>query len=135
MGVNANGRVSSVRRQRDEGQMKDEYPHIGSARMDEENVNGAVAYIQSSVEVPEAGAVYRGCLVKSVKDFGCFVEILPGKEALCHISELSAGHTKKVTDVCDVGDVIDVKVLELRDNKVRVSKRAADAETAGALDS
>lgn len=102
---------------------------------DEENVNGAVAYIQSSVEVPEAGAVYRGCLVKSVKDFGCFVEILPGKEALCHISELSAGHTKKVTDVCDVGDVIDVKVLELRDNKVRVSKRAADAETAGALDS
>merc|ERR1712094_105686 len=88
------------------------------------NVNGAVAYIQSSVEVSEAGAVYRGCLVKSVKDFGCFVEILPGKEALCHISELSAGHTKKVTDVCDVGDVIDVKVLELRDNKVRVSKRA-----------
>merc|ERR1711924_109892 len=68
------------------------------------------------------GAVYRVPLVKSVKDFGCFVEILPGKEALCHISELSAGHTKKVTDVCDVGDVIDVKVLELRDNKVRVSK-------------
>ena len=40
------------------------------------------------MEVPEAGKVYRNCAVKSVKDFGCFVEILPGKEALCHISEL-----------------------------------------------
>ena len=80
------------------------------------------------MEVPEAGKVYRGCTVKSVKDFGCFVEILPGKEALCHISELDDRRTKKVTDVCDVGDIIDVKVLEIRDNKVRVSKRAADAE-------
>ncbi len=95
---------------------------------DEDDVDGAVAHIQASVEVPEAGKVYRGCTVKSVKDFGCFVEILPGKEALCHISELDDRRTKKVTDVCDVGDVIDVKVLEIRDNKVRVSKRAADAE-------
>ena len=60
-----------------------------------------------------------------MKEFGCFVEILPGKDALCHISELQPTRTQKVEDVCKVGDAIDVMVLEEKGGKVRVSRKAA----------
>ena len=63
-------------------------------------------------EDPEVGTVYQGT-VKRIMDFGAFVEILPGKEGLCHISKLSRQRVEKVTDVLSEGQVIPVKLLEV----------------------
>jgi polyribonucleotide nucleotidyltransferase len=64
-----------------------------------------------------------------VKDFGVFVEITPGVEGLCHISELSDGFVKSVDDVCKVGDEIPVKLLVIDDQgRFKLSRRAALAE-------
>ena len=92
---------------------------------DEAQVDRALEHIRGMVEVPEVGKIYRNCKVLTVKEFGCFVEILPGKDALCHISELQPTRTQKVEDVCKVGDAIDVMVLEEKGGKVRVSRKAA----------
>jgi len=93
---------------------------------DADDVKQCILHIHGLVDEPETGKIYRDCEVVSVTDFGCFVEILPGKEALCHISELQHERTEKVEDVCKVGDKIDVVVLEdkSRDGKVRVSRKA-----------
>ena len=75
--------------------------------------------------VPEVGQVYHGKVV-SILEFGAFVEILPGKEGLLHISELDWGKTEKVEDILNVGDEVDVKLLEVdtKTNKLRLSRRA-----------
>jgi polyribonucleotide nucleotidyltransferase len=65
----------------------------------------------------------------SVKDFGCFVEILPGKDGLCHISELSDGYVSSVADVCKVGDMLKVKVISIDDqDRVKLSRKVAMKE-------
>ncbi len=70
------------------------------------------------------GAVYKGT-VKTIKDFGAFVEILPGTDGLVHISELDVKRVAKVTDVVKEGDIIEVKVLDV-DNRgrIRLSRKA-----------
>ena len=68
--------------------------------------------VKGITEDPEPGTIYQGT-VKSIKDFGAFVEILPGKEGLCHISKLSHQRVEKVTDVLKEGQVIPVKLLEV----------------------
>ncbi|MGB3225986.1 MAG: polyribonucleotide nucleotidyltransferase [Desulforhopalus sp.] len=72
----------------------------------------------------EVGAVYKGT-VKTIKDFGAFVEILPGTDGLVHISELDIKRVAKVTDVVKEGDIIEVKVLDV-DNRgrIRLSRKA-----------
>jgi len=72
----------------------------------------------------EVGATYKGT-VKTIKDFGAFVEILPGTDGLVHISELDHKRVAKVTDVVNEGDVIEVKVLDV-DNRgrIRLSRKA-----------
>ncbi len=60
--------------------------------------------IEAMTRPPEVGRVYKEAKVVSVKDFGCFVEIVPGVEGLCHVSELSEGYIKHVEEVCKVGD-------------------------------
>lgn len=72
----------------------------------------------------EIGAIYKGT-VKTIKDFGAFVEILPGTDGLVHISELDVKRVAKVTDVVQEGDVIEVKVLDV-DNRgrIRLSRKA-----------
>ncbi len=78
----------------------------------------------------KVGKIYHGRVV-SVKDFGAFVEIFPGTEGLCHISELSTGYVRNVSEVCRVGDEIDVKVILVDDQgRVKLSKKAAEAELA-----
>lgn len=73
----------------------------------------------------EIGKVYRG-LVKTVRDFGAFVEILPGQDGLLHISEMANYRVKEVTDVCKEGDYVTVKVIEIdRTGKIRLSRKAA----------
>ena len=68
--------------------------------------------IKGITEDPEVGTIYQGT-VKRIMDFGAFVEILPGKEGLCHISKLSRQRVEKVTDVLKEGQVIPVKLLEV----------------------
>ncbi len=84
----------------------------------------ARAMIEAIVQEPEVGAVYEGT-VKSTTAFGAFVEILPGKEGLLHISELQHERTNKTEDVVKKGDRVQVKLLEVDDRgKMRLSRKA-----------
>ena len=79
--------------------------------------------IVASCETPEIGSRYKGT-VRSVRDFGAFIEILPGVEGLCHISELAEGFVGQVTDVVNVGDEIEVEIINVDDRgKVKVSHK------------
>jgi len=73
---------------------------------------GAKAAIKGIVEDPEVGLIYNG-VVKRIMDFGAFVEILPGKEGLVHISKLSATRIARVDEVVKEGQQIPVKLLEV----------------------
>lgn len=77
------------------------------------------------VEEPEVGKVYTGT-VKRIMDFGAFVEILPGKEGLCHISKLSKDRVEKVTDILKEGDQVQVKLMEI-DHMGRLNLAMVDA--------
>lgn len=81
--------------------------------------------IQAMTEGVKVGAIYEG-RVTSIKDFGAFVEVLPGKDGLVHISEMSSGYVGNVNDVCRVGDAMLVKVISVDDqDRVRLSRKAA----------
>jgi polyribonucleotide nucleotidyltransferase len=85
--------------------------------------------IESITQPPEVGRIYEQAKVVSVKDFGVFVEIVPGVEGLCHISELSEGYVKNVEDVCKMGDLIPVKLILIDDQgRLKLSRKAALAE-------
>ncbi len=85
--------------------------------------------IELMTQPPKVGRIYGQSKVVSVKDFGVFVEIIPGVEGLCHISELSDGFVKSVEDVCKMGDLIPVKLLSIDDQgRFKLSRKAALAE-------
>ncbi len=88
-------------------------------------MDAALARIKAITTVPEVGETYHGKVV-SILEFGAFVEILPGKEGLLHISELDYKKVDKVEDVLQVGDEVDVKLLEIdqKTGKMRLSRRA-----------
>ena len=90
-----------------------------------DGMDAALAKIKAITTVPEVGEVYHGKVV-SILEFGAFVEILPGKEGLLHISELDWAKTEKVEDILKVGDEVDVKLLEIdaKTGKLRLSRRA-----------
>jgi len=89
----------------------------------------AKAMIEAMTTPPKVGKIYHNCKVVSVRDFGAFVEFVPGVDGLCHISELSDGYVKNVEDVCKVGDQISVKLLLVDDQgRYKLSRRAALAE-------
>ncbi len=80
--------------------------------------------IQEMTAEAEVGKVYKG-IVKTIKDFGAFVEILPGTDGLVHISELANERVGKVTDILKEGDEIEVKVLEVDGRgRIRLSRKA-----------
>jgi polyribonucleotide nucleotidyltransferase len=86
----------------------------------------AIKRIRDITADPEVGAVYEG-VVKSIVNFGAFVEILPGRDGLLHISEISRHRVNKVEDELNLGDVIKVKVININgDGKIRLSKKALD---------
>jgi polyribonucleotide nucleotidyltransferase len=102
---------------------------IKVASIDNEAGQRAVDWIKGIVAEPEPGKVYRGKVVK-VMDFGAFVNFMPGRDGLVHISELQAGRTAQVTDVANEGDEVWVKCLGMDERgKVRLSMRSADQET------
>ena len=82
--------------------------------------------IELIVEEPEVGRIYKGT-VKTIKEFGAFVEILPGKDGLCHISKLDSKRVEKVEDICKEGDTMLVKVMEIDPKTGKISLSRKDA--------
>jgi polyribonucleotide nucleotidyltransferase len=85
--------------------------------------------IESMTQPPTVGKIYPKSKVVSIKDFGAFVEIAPGVEGLCHISEIGEGYVKNIESVCKVGDYIPVKLLLIDEQgRLKLSRKAALAE-------
>jgi len=90
------------------------------------NVEGAEQMVRALASEVEVGTRYKGRVV-SVRDFGCFVELLPGLEGLVHVSELAAGYVDKVRDVVNEGDEVEVEVIDVdQQGRVRLSKKVVD---------
>jgi polyribonucleotide nucleotidyltransferase len=90
----------------------------------------ALERIKAIVKVPEVGEEYHGRVV-GIQPFGAFVELLPGKDGLLHISRMAKGRVEKVEDVLSVGDEVHVKVIEV-DEKGKVSLDRIDKPEAPA---
>jgi len=100
------------------------------ASHDAASAQAAMRKVEALTESVKVGKIYEG-RVTSIKDFGAFVEILPGKDGLCHISELSDGYVNSVADVCKVGDEMLVKVIAIDDqDRVKLSRKVAMREMA-----
>jgi len=91
----------------------------------------AISRIEAICEEVKVGKIYHG-KVSTIKDFGVFVEVIPGQDGLCHISELDDGYVEKVTDVVKQGDVVPVKVILIDEQgRLKLSRKAALKELAG----
>jgi polyribonucleotide nucleotidyltransferase len=100
------------------------------AGSDEATARAGLARVEALTASVQVGRIYDG-VVTSVKDFGAFVEILPGRDGLCHISELAEGYVAAVGDVCKVGDKMQVKVIAVDEqDRVKLSRKAALRELA-----
>ena len=98
------------------------------AGTDPKSIEMAVAIIRGITEEPEVGRVYRA-KVKKIMNFGAFVEILPGKEGLVHVSELSNTFVKNVEEIVKLGDEFDVKLTEIdAQGRLNLSKKQADPD-------
>ncbi len=99
---------------------------------DKAAMDATLERIKGICAVPEVGQVYHGKVV-SILEFGAFIEILPGKEGLLHVSEIAWNKTEKVEDVLKVGDEVDVKLLEIdaKTGKMRLSMRALTEKPEG----
>ena len=90
-------------------------------------MQAALSMIETIIEDPEVNKIYDGKVVKIV-DFGAFVNILPGKDGLLHISEISEERTENVSDVLSEGDTIKVKLIGFDRGKLKLSAKAVDKE-------
>jgi len=96
-----------------------------------EGAERARAMVEGVTAEVQVGKRYQG-RVSSIKDFGAFIEVLPGQDGLCHISELSDGYIRSVNEVCRVGDVLEVKVILIDDQgRVKLSRKAVLLEDKG----
>ena len=92
---------------------------------DKAHLDAAYDRVLAATAEAEAGKIYRGKVV-NVRDFGAFVEVLPGIEGLLHISELADYRVNQVTDICNEGDIVTVKVIDIDNSgKIRLSRKAA----------
>lgn len=96
---------------------------IGSE--DQDMIDAARRQVEALVAEPEMNKIYEGT-VQAVKNFGAFVEILPGKDGLVHISNLEKKRTKNTTDVVNVGDKVRVKVIKIDRGKVQLTMKDID---------
>jgi polyribonucleotide nucleotidyltransferase len=93
------------------------------------SIDAAIKWIKGITDDPEVGGIYENSRVVSVLDFGAFVEILPGKEGLVHISELSEERVEKTSDVVKEGDRVTVKLVAIDDRgRLQLSMKAAARE-------
>ena len=92
---------------------------------DKDAIDAAIARIRAIVALPEVGEIYKG-KVKSIVQFGAFIEIMPGKEGLLHVSEIDWKRIENPESVLKVGDIIEVKLLEVdqRSGKLKLSRKA-----------
>jgi polyribonucleotide nucleotidyltransferase len=96
-----------------------------------ESADLAIDWIKKLTAEPEIGLIYTGKVVR-IMDFGAFVEILPGRDGLVHISQLADGRVEKVTDVVQLGDIIKVKLVEVdAQGRLNLSLKAADQGAVG----
>lgn len=104
---------------------KGELGIVDISAVDKDSIEAAIKWIKGLTAVPEVGTVYEG-KVKSIVDFGAFVEILPGKEGLLHISEYDWTRTESIKDLMHEGDEVQVKLLEIdeKTGKLRLSRKA-----------
>ncbi|MCJ7544899.1 MAG: polyribonucleotide nucleotidyltransferase [Phycisphaerae bacterium] len=102
------------------------------ACVDAAGAEAAKATVEALTAEAEVGKIYTGKVV-SVRDFGAFIEIFPGQDGLCHVSELDEKYVKNVTDVVKVGDTVTAKVISIDDQgRVKLSRKAALHEQRGA---
>jgi polyribonucleotide nucleotidyltransferase len=93
------------------------------AAVEKESADKALNYIRSLTEQPEVGKVYKA-IVKKITDFGAFVEILPGKEGLVHVSQLDVQRVEKVENFLKLGDTIEVMLMHIdNDGKMSLSRK------------
>lgn len=99
------------------------------ASPDGASIEKAVQWIQSIVEEPEVGRIYKNVPVVSVMDFGVFVQVLPGKDGLVHVSEIAEERIEKPSDVLKEGDKVDVKLVAIDDRgRLQLSMKAVARE-------
>ena len=97
---------------------------------DKEAMDNARAEVKAVTMEIKVGTIFNGTVV-STKDFGAFIELAPGTDGMCHISELADGYVESVTDVVKVGDPIKVKVINVDDQgRIKLSRKAAIKEEA-----
>ena len=89
-------------------------------------MKAALEIIEGIIEDPELDKVYEGKVVKIV-DFGAFVNILPGKDGLLHVSEISSERVENVSDVLSEGDIIKVKLIGFDRGKMKLSKKVLES--------
>lgn len=95
------------------------------AAVNADSAKAAMTRVEACTATAQIGKIYDG-IVSSVRDFGAFVEILPGRDGLVHISELSNGYVSSVDDVCQVGDPMKVLVIDIDEqDRVKLSRRRA----------
>jgi polyribonucleotide nucleotidyltransferase len=105
---------------------------VSIASVDSAAAERARALVEALTEEVKVGRIYEGKVV-SVKDFGAFVEIAPGQDGLCHISELDTEYVKSASDVVKIGDTIRVKVIAIDDQgRIKLSRKAVALEEAAA---
>lgn len=98
------------------------------ASSNREWAEAALAQVEACTATVQVGKIYHG-RVTSIKDFGAFVEILPGRDGLVHISELSSGYVSSVGDVCRIGDEMKVLVIDVDEHdRVKLSRKRAHEE-------
>ena len=95
---------------------------ITIASPDKDGAADCKEFIKSLTALPEVGKIYNGKVIK-IMDFGAFVEILPGKEGLLHISQIDTKRVNKVTDYLKEGDEIKVRLLKIENGKFSLSRK------------
>jgi polyribonucleotide nucleotidyltransferase len=99
------------------------------ASPDKTSIDAAIKWVRDLTAEPEIGKIYEDCRVVSVLDFGAFVEILPGKEGLVHVSEMKEERVEKPSDVVKEGDKVTVKLVAIDDRgRLQLSMKAAARE-------
>ncbi|HVV66722.1 MAG TPA: polyribonucleotide nucleotidyltransferase [Candidatus Saccharimonadales bacterium] len=102
------------------------------ASPDADSINAAKQWIDSIVAEPEVGKIYKDVPVVSVLDFGAFVQIMPGKDGLVHVSEMAEERVNKPSDVVKEGDKVTVKLVAIDDRgRLQLSMKAAKRELEG----
>lgn len=96
------------------------------ASPDQKSIQAAIQFIRTLTAEPEVGKIYENCRVVSVLEFGAFVEVLPGKEGLVHVSEMAEERVNKPSDVVKEGDKVTVKLVAIDDRgRLQLSMKAA----------